>query len=56
MDNEFDHYRTYLKIYGLMFIMAADDEEFVGQLIRGETSGALMQAVRDRIQNSPQFG
>lgn len=53
MDKDFEHYRMYLRIYGLMLIMATDDDEFVEQLVRGEAEGVLMQAVRERIENSP---
>jgi hypothetical protein len=53
MDKNIAHYRMYLRIYGLLLISAADDDELVGQLVRGEAEGVLMQAVRDRIENSP---
>lgn len=55
MDKDHDHYRMYLRIYGLLLIVAADDDEFVAQLVRGEAEGAMMKAVRDRIEGSPRY-
>ena len=55
-DEKLDHYRFYMKIYGLMILELADDNEEIPKLIKGENFGPLMVALKDRIENSPVFG
>ena len=50
-----NHYRTYMKIYGLMIVMLADSDEEVLKLINDEHSGPLLEGLRDRIENSPRY-
>lgn len=56
MDNKrLEHYRTYLKIHGWMIMELADSDEEILRLINDENHGALMAALRERIEDSPTF-
>ena len=54
-EEKFDHYRTYLKIYGLLIMELADSNSEILKLIHGKNLSPFMIALRERIENSPRF-
>ncbi|MES2662103.1 MAG: hypothetical protein V4629_02250 [Pseudomonadota bacterium] len=51
-DQKLKHYRCYLKIYGAMIFEAANDDEFILELIAGENLHPLLNGLKLRIEES----
>lgn len=51
----FNHYHTYMKIYGYLIMQLADDKAEVIKLMNGECDNLLMIGLRKRIEDSPVY-
>ena len=50
-----EHYRIYMKTYGVLIMQLADSDKEVQKIIDGEDLGQLLVALRQRIEDSPYF-